>query len=162
MKQRTIQPECLLLSVALPLELVWEIVQLPLYTLWEQSHWTYILFSLLHCTAGDLLIALIVFEIMAVLNGTRHWFIHASSLNGMLFTGIGLAYTIYSELHNVNITRAWSYTNYMPLIPWFNVGLTPFLQWLILPTVIVRLMREMGRGGSGEDSVSKWGNGSAS
>jgi hypothetical protein len=37
--------------------LVWEAVQLPLYTLWRTASPAYLAFAALHCWAGDLLIA---------------------------------------------------------------------------------------------------------
>jgi hypothetical protein len=53
----------------------------------------------------------------------------------MIFTAIilGIAYTILSEWLNVEIRRRWSYTPAMPVIPWIGTGLTPLLQWLIVP-----------------------------
>src|SRR3546814_6655752 len=37
--------------------LAWEFVQLPLYTIWYEGSLWEILFAVLHCTGGDLLIA---------------------------------------------------------------------------------------------------------
>ncbi len=36
--------------------LVWEFVQLPLYTLWDEGPWKRVVFAAVHCTGGDLLI----------------------------------------------------------------------------------------------------------
>src|SRR3546814_17306923 len=38
--------------------LVWEFVHMPLYTLWETGSPSEIAFAALHCTGGDILIAL--------------------------------------------------------------------------------------------------------
>jgi hypothetical protein len=46
---------------------------------------------------------------------------------------LGLGYTVFSEWLNVEIRRSWSYTEAMPLVPPLGTGLTPFLQWLIVP-----------------------------
>jgi len=53
----------------------------------------------------------------------------------MVFTaiGLGVAYTIFSEWLNVEIRRSWSYTAAMPVLPWLGTGLTPLLQWVIVP-----------------------------
>jgi hypothetical protein len=53
----------------------------------------------------------------------------------MVFTAIilGAAYTILSEWLNVEIWRSWSYTAAMPVLPLFGTGLTPLLQWRVVP-----------------------------
>ena len=53
----------------------------------------------------------------------------------MLFTAIvlGAGYTIFSEWLNVEIRHSWSYTAAMPVVPFLGTGLTPLLQWLIVP-----------------------------
>jgi hypothetical protein len=46
---------------------------------------------------------------------------------------LGAAYTIFSEWLNVEIRRTWSYTAAMPVLPFIGTGLTPLLQWLVVP-----------------------------
>ena len=55
----------------------------------------------------------------------------------MAFTAIvlGASYTIFSEWLNVQIRRTWSYTAAMPVVPFLGTGLTPLLQWLIVPSM---------------------------
>jgi hypothetical protein len=55
----------------------------------------------------------------------------------MVFTAIllGVAYTVFSEWLNVDIRRSWSYTAAMPVLPLIGTGLTPLLQWLIVPGI---------------------------
>lgn len=43
------------LPALLAFSLVWELAQLPLYTLWREASPGYLAFAVLHCTAGDLL-----------------------------------------------------------------------------------------------------------
>jgi len=38
------------------LSLVWEVAQLPLYTIWSEAPASKIAFAVAHCTAGDVLI----------------------------------------------------------------------------------------------------------
>lgn len=135
-------PELRLLRLALPLELLWEIAQFPLYDVWHQSTWTYILYSLAHCTLGDLLILLITYELVALLAGGRSWYRSAPIAGALLFTLLGVIYTIYSESMNVRIKGAWSYTELMPIVPFVNIGGTPFLQWVLIPFALIWLMRQ--------------------
>jgi hypothetical protein len=96
-------PETRLLRLALPIETLWEIVQFPLYTVWHERGWGYILYSLVHCTAGDLLILLVCYEFVALMNRTRHWYRERALGNGLLFTVLGAAYTVFSERYNVGV-----------------------------------------------------------
>ena len=138
----SIIPELRLLRLALPLELLWEIAQFPLYDVWHQDKWSYILYGLAHCTLGDLLILLIAYELVALLAGGRSWYRSAPITGGLLFTLLGVVYTIYSESINVRIKGAWGYTELMPIVPLVNIGGTPFLQWLLIPSVLIWHMRQ--------------------
>jgi len=135
-------PELQLVMLALPLHLLWEIAQFPLYTVWHEGDWTYILYGLVHCTLGDMMILLSVFWLLALLNRSRYW-VYASpvAVNAMLFTVLGVGYTIYSEIVNTRIKGTWGYTELMPIIPVFEVGGMPFLQWLLISPVLLWLMR---------------------
>ena len=50
-----------------------------------------------------------------------------------LTTLFGVGYTVFSEWLNVSVRGSWAYTERMPVLPPFGTGLTPILQWLILP-----------------------------
>ena len=61
-------------------------------------------------------------------------------LNGVPFTLTGVGYTIYSEIANVRIKGTCGYTDLMPIVPIVEIGGTPFLQWLLIPPVLLALM----------------------
>lgn len=134
-------PEVRLVTLGLPLSLLWEIAQFPLYTVWHQNDWGYILYGLAHCTLGDLLILVITYELVALLNRNRHWIDDRIMVNGLLFTLAGLGYTIFSEITNVRVKGTWGYTELMPIVPVIGVGGMPFLQWLLIPPILLWLMR---------------------
>lgn len=134
-------PELQLIMFGLPLHLLWEIAQFPLYTIWHEGEWSYILYGLIHCTLGDMLIMLSCYWLVAFLNRSRFWFRNNILVNGFLFTLLGLAYTIYSEMLNVNIKSTWAYTDLMPIIPVIEVGGMPFMQWVLIPPVTLWLMK---------------------
>ena len=136
------QPEVRLLTLALPLETLWELAQLPLYTVWRDNGWGWILYSLAHCTAGDLLILLGCYELVALLTLNRHWVAGRIHPTDALFVLAGASYTVYSELANTG-TGAWEYTEQMPIVPVLGIGATPVLQWLLIPPVLLWLMRRM-------------------
>lgn len=136
------QPEVRVLMLGLPLELLWEIAQFPLYTVWYEQSWTYILYSLLHCTFGDLLILLIAYEAVALAHRNRRWFVAHPLSGGLAFTLLGVGYTIYSEIKNVRIEQTWGYTAHMPIVPLLGVGLAPLLQWVVIPPLLIGLLRK--------------------
>ena len=110
----------------------WEVAQLPLYTLWRTGTPREIAFALFHCTGGDVLITTATFAAAVALARHFRW----PPLGWrMVFTAIilGTAYTIFSEWLNVEIRRTWSYTAAMPVVAFLGTGLTPLLQWLIVP-----------------------------
>jgi hypothetical protein len=52
-------------------DLVWEAAHLPLYTLWQTDTARDQLFAVIHCTLGDILIALTSLVVALVLVGHR-------------------------------------------------------------------------------------------
>lgn len=134
-------PEIQLLVLALPLELLWEVAQFPLYTVWHEGDWNYILYGLAHCTLGDLIILLVIYWIVALLNRDRNWHINTVLPNGFLFTVLGVVYTVYSEIMNVRIKGTWDYTVLMPVVPVIEIGAMPLMQWILIPPVLLWLMR---------------------
>ena len=135
-------PELRLLGLGLPLELLWEIAQYPLYDVWHQNDWGYILYGLVHCTLGDLLILLLAYGVVAGLTRDRFWYRKRPVVGGLMFTLLGATYTAYSEINNVWIKGTWGYMELMPLVPVLGVGGMPLLQWLLIPPVLVWLMRQ--------------------
>ena len=123
--------------------LVWEIVQLPFYTIWTSGMRGEIAFAVLHCTAGDILISACSLATAMVVGSGWSW---PNSGWGRL-TGLtilaGLAYTVYSEWHNVYVLQAWSYSPAMPIVHLlaFDIGVSPLLQWIVVPCVVFTILK---------------------
>ena len=119
--------------------LFWQAAQLPLYTLWRTGTPREIAFALFHCTGGDVLITTITLATAIAIARAFRW-----PLVGwrMVFTAIilGAAYTIFSEWLNVAIRGTWSYIAAMPVLPSLGTGLTPLLQWLIVPGLALAII----------------------
>jgi len=117
------------------LHLVWEIVQLPLYSLWKTGTLREQAFAVLHCTGGDILIAGSSLLTALALVGRPGWpsgfFGRVTGLTLM----IGIGYTIYSEWLNTAVRLSWTYSELMPVVPWIGTGLSPLLQWVVVPTL---------------------------
>ncbi len=115
---------------------------MPLYTLWQYGSWYDIIFALVHCTIGDLLIGITIAAVSAavlfLLTKSPPKLASGTFLGLCLLLGIG--YTMFSEWLNVEVRATWAYTDQMPALPPLGTGLTPLLQWLIVPTLTWALM----------------------
>jgi hypothetical protein len=115
------------------LNLTWEVLQLPFYTLWNSGTAGEIAYAVIHCTGGDVLIGVFV----AVISTSRSESRAVSTSKVMAIPHAlhraWLAYTIFSEWLNVSVVKSWAYSDLMPLIPPLGTGLTPILQWIIVP-----------------------------
>ena len=117
------------------LNLLWEAAQLPLYTIWTDGTIREKAFAVLHCTMGDMLIALAALTAALVIAGDRGWPARRWTPVAALTLAIGLAYTVYSEHLNANVRRSWTYSDLMPRLPLLGTGLSPIAQWVVVPTV---------------------------
>jgi hypothetical protein len=62
-------------------------------------------------------------------------------LNFIGFIMVGVVYAVLSEWANVHMFKSWGYNQSMPIIPWVQMGLTPFLQWIVIPPIVILLVR---------------------
>jgi hypothetical protein len=115
--------------------LAWEIVQLPLYTLWKTGTKGEQIFAVLHCTGGDILIAGSSLLTALAVVGHRAWPTDGFARVASMTMVIGLGYTIYSEWLNTAVRVSWTYSELMPVMPWIGTGLSPFAQWLVVPSL---------------------------
>jgi hypothetical protein len=121
--------------------LLWEILQLPLYTLWSESAPGEIAFAVVHCTGGDLVIALVSLTAALVLVGTPRLPSERFRAIAILTVLFGVGYTVYSEWFNVSVRGSWAYAPSMPTIPPLGTGLTPALQWIAIPLAAMSAVR---------------------
>lgn len=47
----------------------------------------------------------------------------------------GVGYTVFSEWFNVTVRASWTYAPTMPRLPLLGTGLSPLLQWVVVPLV---------------------------
>jgi len=131
--------------------LTWEILQLPLYTIWMSGSRAEQAFAVVHCTGGDLLIALSSLIAALLLAGSAEWPRQAFGLVAALTIAFGLGYTGFSEWLNVSVRKTWAYSELMPVLPIAGgIGLSPLLQWVVVPTLACwYVFRTQARGGVG-------------
>lgn len=125
------------------LNLFWEIAHLPLYTLWNEGSPAFIAFSVIHCTLGD--VAIGTLALLLALIATRARVVETWSGRQLaLFLVVpSVGYTALSEWINTVARGSWAYTALMPVIDLggVEIGLSPLLQWLVIPPVALWLAR---------------------
>jgi len=95
-----------------------------------------LLYTILHCTLGDLLIASGALGLSVAIAG-RGWPAAARSYVAVaaVAVALGLGYTVYSEWLNVAVRQSWAYSPWMPRVPPLGTGLAPLLQWIVIPAL---------------------------
>jgi uncharacterized membrane protein (UPF0136 family) len=123
------------------LHLLWELAQLPLYTIWTTGTARQVAFAVVHCTAGDLLIAALALIVALLAVGHRDWPDQRFVPVVVVAVVIGLSYTVYSEWLNTVVRKSWTYSPLMPTLPRIGTGLSPFIQWLVVPITAFTALR---------------------
>ena len=121
------------LGFVLPAHLAWEIVQLPLYTIWMDGTVGEIAFAVAHCTGGDALIATVSLVGALLLFGHINWPQDRYAVVAGATVTAGVGYTIFSEWLNTKVRASWTYSELMPTLPLLDVGLSPVAQWIVIP-----------------------------
>ncbi|TLU71130.1 hypothetical protein [Lichenicoccus roseus] len=113
--------------------LAWESAQLPLYTLWKTGSAREMAFMVAHCTGGDVLIAGTTLIGSLLLIGMTGWpqagFLPVAATT--VISGLGTT----AIIEHVSTARGFStYSDLMPLLPGTNIGFSPLVQWIVIPT----------------------------
>lgn len=115
--------------------LVWEIAQLPLYTIWSTGTLHNQAIAIVHCTAGDVIIATLTIVLALFLAADQDWPANRFWPTAAVTLISGVAYTGFSEWLNTVVRASWSYSEWMPVLDMFGfrLGLSPTLQWIVIP-----------------------------
>ena len=118
----------------------WEILQMPLFK-GAVYDWQHIMFCAL-ASLADVIMVLIIYFGFALIYKNAFWVKNLNTKNIILLLLIGGIGAVLAEVWQLSI-GTWSYAGAMPLIPVVNVGLSPVLQFMILPILIYRLSFKM-------------------
>lgn len=133
--------------------LLWETAQIPLYTIWRDGSPGQIAFAVVHCSAGDLLIASTALLGALILLGGRQWPYRRFGAVGLVVVAASLAYTVFSEWLNTDIRGSWAYSVWMPKLPVIGTGMAPLGQWMVIPPLALLWARRRIR--PGEDGPQR-------
>jgi len=140
MKRLTSIPELNIAFFSFLLNFAWEVIQTPFFVDISTEVNTIIWYRF-HCTLGDVMISLAGFWFVALILRSRNWCLNPTKKKLLLFVAFGVSYTIFSEIKNVSLYKLWAYSDFMPVIPYIDVGIVPLIQWIILPPLLVYIVR---------------------
>jgi hypothetical protein len=124
----------------------WELAHSPLYE--GMSDFS---LALRHCfvaSVGDGLLVLLIFGAGWVALRRSDWFVNPGRRGYFVMSAAGLVIGVVVEWTAVHVMGRWAYAPRMPVIPLFEIGLTPVAQMLALPPVIFRAAAMSLRGDS--------------
>lgn len=134
-------PEVPIALFSFLLHFVWEFLQVPTFAgMAAMSHWDGIKF----CTAatrGDVGFALFAFWAASALAGSRQWIQMRRRVPFVVFIAVGIVLTVAFEYYYMTISHRWSYFGLMPLVPPLGTGLSPLVQWIVIPPLVLWLTR---------------------
>lgn len=134
-------PEIHVALFAFLLNVPWEFLQVPLYvSMPTLPHWQAVQVCM-QAALGDVLIALTGYWAVAAWRRRRSWLrdYGAKEILGFVLVGVGL--TVALEWYATLASQRWEYAPLMPTVPLLGTGISPLLQWLILPPLILWISR---------------------
>lgn len=121
-----------------------EILQQPLYTFWQTVSAAYLIFAIIHCWIGDLIIALFCLAVGTISSRvlrSKDFF----PMGAIISVLTGVVYTVFSEWRNTSIHHFWSYSIYIPRLPFLGTDLSPILQSFFIPIMAIYMARKLSR-----------------
>lgn len=118
---------------------IWEFAHMPLYVIWQTGTILEIMYNGIHCAIGDVMIASFALLAGLLIGGAGHWLENRRWLVSFITVAAGLAYTVFSEWWNTSIRMAWTYSEFMPVLPVTGTGVTPIAQWVVIPSLALAL-----------------------
>lgn len=142
------QPWAALALGTFVLNWIWEMLQAPLYANMRgmapgKATWL--------CTVasgGDVVIMLVAYSAVALLVGTRAWFVYPRPGRVAVYLAVGLLVTVAAEMLSIHRWGRWSYGPSMPLL--LGVGVSPLAQWVVVPLVMLWVAKRYLRHGAVE------------
>ena len=132
-------PEIWLAFFSFLLHFVWEMLQAPTYAgMATMAHWDGVILCL-EATLGDVGFALTAFVLASLSARSRFWFRTWQLFPTAIYMATGLLLTIGFEYYYTEVSLRWTYSDLMPRVPPLGTGLSPLMQWLLIPPLALWL-----------------------
>ena len=118
------------------LNFAWELFQVPLYipSLYSLEHVAFCALASL----ADVIMVLLLYFGFALIFKNFLWIQHLNWKLIVIVILTGGAGAVLAEIRHLSL-GTWAYSHSMPIIPLINVGISPVLQFMILPLLIYLL-----------------------
>ena len=126
----------IILILAILLNFVWDMAQMPLYKNMEPG-----LQSTIFCgvaSIADGILVMLLYYSFALVYKETFWLQKHLGKRTFALMMAGVIGAVVAEIRHVS-AGSWAYTDAMPIIPVINVGLSPVLQFMLLPAIIYYL-----------------------
>ena len=119
--------------VSFILNFAWELIQMPLYknNVYDVQH---IYFCAL-ATVADTIMVLLIYFSFALIYKNAFWIKNINIQKALLLMLAGGVGAILAEMKHL-AEGNWAYIPSMPVLPFVNAGLSPVLQFMLLPLLI--------------------------
>ncbi|OJY97497.1 MAG: hypothetical protein DI535_21880 [Citrobacter freundii] len=124
------------LVLAFLFNLAWEVLQMPLYKD-APFNIQHIAFCAL-ASVADAIMVLLIYFCFALIYKNPLWVQEFTMLRILILMLVGGIGAILAEMRHLSLGN-WAYDKSMPLIPVIKVGISPVLQFMILPALIYYL-----------------------
>lgn len=118
------------------LNFIWEMLQMPLYENMTLS-WQSATFCAL-ASVADMFMVLLLYNAFTVFTKSSFWVFSMSVKHIVLLILIGGIGAVLAERRHL-LAGSWNYSDAMPVIPIAEAGLSPVLQFMLLPLLIFKL-----------------------
>ncbi len=126
--------------VAFSLNFIWELAQGPLYESFKYD-WEHVSFCAL-ASVADMLMLLILLFGFGLIYRNVFWVIDLSSKPILVLVTAGTIGAILGEVWHTS-RGDWAYAESMPMLPWVEVGISPILQFALLPSLIFLIGKKL-------------------
>ena len=128
---------------ALLLNFPWEILQAPLFAGMANGPFIDAIRGCAQGTLGDAVIMLLAYWTVSGVAARRDWILAPSGRQLTLFLTVGVLITAAIEWLATRgyWVQNWTYSPAMPIVPGVGIGLSPMLQWIVLPLLVAWFVR---------------------
>lgn len=139
----TTTPEFNLAVFSLLLIFPWELLHAPLFEGMAAAPHSVVISACLQATLGDLVIVLLAHASVVVVKRRRRWVLAPSRREVVGFVAVVVGITAMIEWLATwgHWAQTWAYSSAMPLIPGVGLGISPLLQWVVVPPTVLWFAR---------------------
>ena len=143
MRALSVTPEFNLAVFALLLNFPWEVLQAPLFDGMAAAPHSAVIGACLQATLGDAVIMLLAHAGIVAVTRRRRWVLTPSrrEVAGFVAVGVGITAVIEWLATRGHWAQTWAYSTAMPVIPGIEIGVSPLLQWVVVPPVALWFVR---------------------